>query len=116
MVGQALFQSPQQGATPPGFTPPQEAAQFHMPPSHYNNPVENVMAATRYLANAPIHGNTPADQGARDAIELLKAAVAQHAQYSYLHETPRSSGSRQAESLAPAASSSHHQPRGQPDP
>src|SRR3954467_2420505 len=83
MVGQALFQSPQQRATPPGFTPPREPARFHTPPSHYNNPVTNVRSATRYLAKATIHGNTPEDQAARDAIELRKTAVAQQAQYSH---------------------------------
>src|SRR4051812_15489430 len=117
MVGQALFQSPQQGATPPGFTPPRKPDRFHTPPSHYNKPVANVMAKTRYLDNAPILGNTPADQGARDAIDFLKTAVAQQAQYShgfsYLHETPCPSGRQKEESPAPAASSSHRQQRGQ---
>src|SRR3954465_857266 len=77
----------------------------------------NVFAATKYLANLPFHGNTPADLGARDAVEMLKTAVAQQEQYShgfsYLHGTTHPSMRQQAEYLAPAASSSHHQQKGQ---
>ena len=61
-----LFQSPPQ-ATPPGYTPPRQSTppprpdRFHTPPNHYNNPMANVMAATRFLTNLPFHGDTPVD-------------------------------------------------------
>src|SRR3954463_7879820 len=71
------------------------------------------MAVTQLLTNAPIYGNTPADQAARQAMDLLKTAITQQAQYSqghsHLHATPYQSMSRQAESVGPAVSSSHRQ-------
>src|SRR3954462_9673291 len=82
-----LFQSPQQ-STPPGFnipnqpTPPSRSDRFHTPHNHYNNPTANVMAATRLLTTAPIYGDTPADQATQQAMELLKTAITQQAQYS----------------------------------
>ena len=113
-----LFQSPQQ-STPPGFnipnqsTPPSRSDRFHMPPNHYNNPTTNVMAATRLLTNAPIYGGTPADQATQQAMELLKTAMTQQAQYlqghSHLHATPYQSMSWQAEMPGLAMSGSHRQ-------
>src|SRR3954470_12256339 len=99
-----LFQSPQQ-STPPGFnipnqpTPPSRPDRFHTPHNHYNNPTANMMAATRLLPTAPIYGDTPADQDARQEAELLKTVMVQQANYSrgqsHLHETPYQSVSRQ---------------------
>ena len=111
-----LFQDTNE-STPPGYTPPRQHVssprqeRFHTPPDHYNNPMANVVTATRYLASVPIHGDTPIDQATRGAIDLLKIAITQQAQYSqgfqYLHETPYRSVSRQVDSPAPAGSSSH---------
>src|SRR4051812_42207492 len=113
-----LFQSPQQ-STPLGFnipsqpTPPSRPDRFHTSPNHYNNPTTNVMAATQLLTTAPIYGDTPTDQVARQAAKLLKTTMTQQANYSrghsHLHETPYQSVSRQAESSGPAASGSHRQ-------
>ena len=54
-------------------------------PNHYNNPTTNMMAATQLLTTAPIFGDTPADQAARQDMELLKTAITQEAQYSQGH-------------------------------
>ena len=71
------------------------------------------MAAARLLTTAPIFEDTLANQAARQAMELLKTAMTQQAQYSqghlHLHETHYQSMSRQAESPGPAASGSHRQ-------
>src|SRR4051812_20809458 len=80
------------------------------------------MATIQLLTTAPIYEDTPEDQDTRQAMELLKTAMNQQAQYSqgysHLHGTPYQSMSRQAESPGPAASSSHRQQRGpqNPDP
>src|ERR1041385_5978808 len=80
----------------------------------------NVVAATRYLASMPVHGDTLVDQATRGAIDLLKTAITQQAQYSqgfqYLHETPYHSASRQAHSPAPAGSSHRQRHAPPPDP
>src|ERR1041385_3990016 len=117
--GRTLFNSPDQ-STPPRFMPPRLPAppphqdRFHTPPHHFSNPVANVMAATQFLANAPIQGDTPADRAAWAAVDFLKTSITHQGQYSegvpYLHGTPYRSVSRQAESPAPAVSCSqcHH--------
>src|SRR4051812_40572848 len=93
--------------------PPSRSDRFRTPPNQYNNPTTNVMAATRLLTNAPIYGNTPADQATRQAMELLKTVMTQQAQYSqghsHLHGTPYQSMSLQEDSPGPAESSSHRQ-------
>src|ERR1041385_3059508 len=81
-----LFQDTNQ-STPPGYTPPRKNVpsprqdRFHTPPDHYNNPMANVVAATRYRASVPIHGDTPVDQATRGAIDLLKSAITHQDQY-----------------------------------
>src|SRR3954462_11336313 len=91
---------------------------YHTPPSYYNNPMENVLVATQNLVGIPIHGNSPDEQKARGAVELLKTAIAQQTQYSqgfsYLHGSPCPIGSRQADSLAPALPSSPRQKKKHP--
>ena len=59
------------------------ATRFHTPRGHFSNPVDNVLAATRHLESLPIYGNSPAEIEARNASEMLKTAVVQHAQYSH---------------------------------
>src|ERR1041385_1445951 len=80
--------------------------------------MDNVLAATRFLTNAPIQGDTPADRAARESVAFLKTAITQQAQYSqgvpYIHGTQYQSMSRQAESPDPAASSSHRHHGAQP--
>ncbi|KAI5014094.1 hypothetical protein ZWY2020_055484 [Hordeum vulgare] len=71
---------------------------FRMPQDHFSYPVDNVLAATRHLESLPIHGNTPAEIEARNAIEMLKTVVVQNAQFSHslerLHSTPQASYTR----------------------
>src|SRR3954462_6648213 len=80
----------------------------------------NVMEATQFLNNAPIHGETPVDQAAREVMDFLKTSITQQAQYSqelsYLHATPYQSVSRQVDSPGPAVSSSHRQHGAPPAP
>ncbi|KAI5000110.1 hypothetical protein ZWY2020_004699 [Hordeum vulgare] len=106
-----LFDTPQtpgMGAAPAGGPgrPPNPPIQptegqiprFRTPRGHFSNPVDNVLAATRHLESLPIHGNTPAEIEARNAIEMLKTAVVQNAQFSHsperLHSTPQASYTR----------------------
>ncbi|KAI4994316.1 hypothetical protein ZWY2020_029364 [Hordeum vulgare] len=90
-----LFDTPQtpgMGAAPAGGLgrPPNPPIQptegqiprFRTPRGHFSNPVDNVLAATRHLESLPIHGNTPAEIEARNAIEMLKTVVVQNAQFS----------------------------------
>ncbi|KAI5019429.1 hypothetical protein ZWY2020_044317 [Hordeum vulgare] len=103
-----LFDTPQtpgMGAAPAGGlghppNPPIQTTEgriprFRTPQGHFSNPVDNVLAATRHLESLPIHGNTPAEIEARNAIEMLKTAVVQNAQFSHsperLHNTPQAS-------------------------
>ena len=94
-----LFDTPQtpgMGAAPAGGMgrPPNPPIQptegqiprFRTPRGHFSNPVDNVLAATRHLESLPIHGNTPAEIEARNAIEMLKTAVVQNAQFSHSPE------------------------------
>lgn len=80
-----LFDTPQtpgMGAAPAGGMgrPPNppiqptegQIARFRTPRGHFSNPVDNVLTATRHLESLPIHGNTPAEIEARNAIEMLK--------------------------------------------
>lgn len=94
-----------------------EPARFQTPAGHYSNPVDNVLAATQNLAAIPITGNSPVEIEARNAIEMLKTAVTQQANYSYsqqrLHSTPRPSHNRSRHAESPAVSSSARWQRGQ---
>ncbi|KAI4989864.1 hypothetical protein ZWY2020_038227 [Hordeum vulgare] len=87
-----LFDTPRTpgaGAAPGGgpgrpLNPPAQPAEdhiprFRMPQGHFSNPMDNVLAATRHLESLSIHGNTPAEIEARNAIEMLKTAVDQNA-------------------------------------
>lgn len=42
-----------------------------------------MLAAIRHLEALPMHGHTPVEIEARNAIEMLKTAVAQQVKYSY---------------------------------
>ena len=53
---------------------------FHTPAGHYHNPADNLYAATLALDRIPL-GDSPAAMETRHAIELLRTAVAQQAQY-----------------------------------
>ncbi|KAI4965102.1 hypothetical protein ZWY2020_057506 [Hordeum vulgare] len=92
-----LQAAPRGGTIPPPIPPPDQpmdthATRFQTPRGHFSNPIDNVMAATRHLESLLIYGNTPAEIEARNAIEMLKTVVVQHAQYSHsldrLHSTP----------------------------
>ena len=88
----------------------QQPARFHTPAGHFSNPVDNVWAATHNLSLIPINGNNPFEVEARKAIEMLKTAVTQQANYSHspnrLHSTPYNSRSRSRHGESPAVSSS----------
>ncbi|KAI4994234.1 hypothetical protein ZWY2020_029282 [Hordeum vulgare] len=98
-----LQAAPRGGTIPPTNPPPGQpvdahATRFQTPWGHFSNPVDNMLAATRHMESLPIYGNTPAEIEARNAIEMLKTAVVQHAQYSHsldrLHSTPQASHTR----------------------
>ena len=80
---------------------------FHTPAGHYCNPADNRYAATVALDRIPL-GDSPATMETRHAIELLRTAVAQQAQYphrkSALHSTTYRSHPRShhGESARPA--------------
>ena len=63
---------------------------FHTPAGHYHNPADNLYAAIVALDRIPL-GDSPAAMETRQAIEMLRIAVAQQAQYphrkSALHST-----------------------------
>src|SRR4051812_35612148 len=58
------------------------AEQLYIPPGHFSNPMENIMAATQYLNSLPIPGNSPGERVARQAIAWLQTTITQQAQYS----------------------------------
>ena len=97
-------------------TPPQHVL---MPPGHYSNPLDNMIAAATRLAALPVEGESPTAIETRRARELLQTALAQQTAYSYSHEpihsTPRPSRSYSRHIDSPAVSSSErgrNQPRG----
>ena len=81
-----------------GGVPP-HSPRFHTPPGHYNNPTDNVYAATQALDHIPL-GNSPREIETRRAIDMLRTAVVQQAKYpdnrSGLHGTPYNSHSNSA--------------------
>lgn len=96
---------PAQHASPVRTTPDR----FVTPAGHFSNPVDDLLAEATNLTALPITGYTPVEREALQAIELLKTAVAQHANYSYsrqrLHSTPHQSHSRSRHAESPAVSS-----------
>ena len=54
-----------------------------MPPGHFPNPLDNMIATALRLAALPVMGKSPEAVEARRAVELLQMAVAQQAAYSY---------------------------------
>ena len=88
-----------------------------MPQGHVSNRVDNVLAATRHLESLPIRGNTALEVDAQNAIEMLKTAVVEQAQFSYsrdrLHATPHASHTKSRQDDPPAVSSDarRHQPQ-----
>ena len=79
---------------------PTGGVRFHTPLGHYNNPTDNVYAATLALYRIPL-GDSPREAETRRAIEMLRTAIAQQANYpdnrSGLHGTPYNSQPRQQE-------------------
>ena len=57
-----------------GVVPP--PPRFHTPPGHYNNPTDNVYAATLALDRIPL-GDSPREVETRRAIDMLRTAVIQ---------------------------------------
>ena len=93
-----------------------------MPPSHFSNPLDNMIAAATRLAALPVQDESPAVMEIQRVGETLQTVVAQHAAYSYshdrIHSTPRPSRSYSRHIDEPALSSSErhrNQPR-RPDP
>ena len=64
-----------------------------IPPGHYANPLENMVAAAARLAALPIDGDSPTAIETRRVRELLQTALAQQEAYSYSRDrilsTPR---------------------------
>ena len=100
---------------------------FHTPAGHYHNPADNLYAATVALDRILL-GDSPAAIETRHAIEMLRTAMAQQAQYphrkSALHsttyrshprshhgESPRPAGAPVGEPQALAGQQVPHQPR-----
>ncbi|KAI4980333.1 hypothetical protein ZWY2020_020818 [Hordeum vulgare] len=98
-----------QPPNPPVQTAEDRIPRFRTPQGHFSNPVDNVLAASRHLESLPIHGTTPAEIEARNAIEILKKAVVQNAQFSHsldrLHSTPQASYTRSRPEDQPAVNS-----------
>ena len=87
-----LFNTPGAGSSnPPGVItpgsvplvqprlmgPPQAPQYVPIPPGHYDNPLENMMAAAARLAALPVDGDSPAAIETRRVRELLQTALAQ---------------------------------------
>ena len=73
---------------------PQQPERFHTHVGHFNNPVDNIWAATNNLAQIPIDARNPLGVEAMKAIEILQTAVVQQLNYSNqdrLHSTPYNS-------------------------
>ena len=87
-----------EGAAPP---PP---SRFHTPPGHFNNPMDNVYAATLALDRIPL-GNSPREVETQRAVEMLRTAVVQQANYpdnrSGMHGTPYNSQSKSRQGESP---------------
>ncbi|KAI4996004.1 hypothetical protein ZWY2020_040506 [Hordeum vulgare] len=108
-AGDAPGGGPGQPANPPLQPAVDRVPRFQTPRGHFSNPVDNVLAATRHSESLPIHGNTPAEIEARNAIEMLKTAVVQNTEFSHsldrLHSTPQASRTRSRPEDQPAITS-----------
>ncbi|KAI4986335.1 hypothetical protein ZWY2020_018965 [Hordeum vulgare] len=108
-AGAAPGEGPGQPPNPPVQPIEDRIPRLRTPQGHFSNQVDNVLAATRHLESLPIHGNTPAEIEARNAIEMLKTAVVQNAQFSHsldrLHSTPQASYTRSRPEDQPAVNS-----------
>ena len=75
---------PHGNMAPPRYVP--------IPPCHFSNPMENLIAASTRLAALPMVGDDPAPVETRRVRELLQTALAQQETYSYsrdrTHSTP----------------------------
>ena len=63
--------------------PPAPPQYVPTPPGHYNNPLENMVAAAARLAALPVDGDSPTAIETRRVRELLQTALAQQEAYSY---------------------------------
>ena len=90
----------QQGNLTGSVRLPTGGVRFHTPPGHYNNPTDNMYAATLALDRIPL-GDSPREVETRRTIDMLRTAIVQQANYpdnrSGLHGTPYNSRSRQHE-------------------
>ena len=80
---------PHGSMAPPRYVP--------IPPGHFSNPMENLIAASARLAALPVDGDDPTAVETRRIRELVQTALAQQETYSYsrdrIHSTPRPSRS-----------------------
>ena len=90
-----------------------------IPPGHFSNPLDNMIATATWLAALLVDGDSPAAIQTQRARELLQTALVQQEAYSYsrdrIHSTPRPSRSYSRHMDSPAVSSNvQHcdQPRG----
>ena len=85
-----------------GTAPP--SSRFHTPPGQFNNPMDNVYATTLALDRIP-EGNSPREVETRQAVEMMRTAVVQHANYldniSGMHRTPYNSQSKSRQGKSP---------------
>ena len=83
------MEPPCMNTAPPHYTP--------VPPGHFSNTLENLIAASARLAALPMEGDSPTAIETRRVRELLQTALAQQDAYSYsrdrIHSTPRPSRS-----------------------
>ena len=63
-----------------GAVPPPPSSRFQTPPGHFNNPMDNVSAATLALDRIPL-GNSPREVETRRAVEMLRTTVVQQANF-----------------------------------
>ena len=77
----------------PPQVPPALPQYVPIPLGHYDNPLENMVAAAARLAALPVDGDSPAAIETRRVRELLQTTLAQQEAYSYsrdrIHSTPR---------------------------
>src|SRR3954470_16899348 len=97
---------------PPRYVP--------IPPGHFSNPMENLIASSARLAALPVDGDDPTAVETRRIKELVQAALAQQEAYSYsrdkIHSTHRPSRSLSyTRHMESEALSSNAQCRNQPD-
>ena len=69
------MEPPRVNTAPPHYMP--------VPPGHFSNPLENLIAASARLAALPMEGDSPTAIETRRVRELLQTALAQQDAYSY---------------------------------